>query len=155
MATDYSDDPRPSPTAAIREYDDMTNDDWLTALNTIESMLTTMTREDRNDAIEALRSRFDELYDRDRFHGDLLDDEDLDWLTDPAHERAYRLSPEDRSPDEQNMAEEYAGALIRAGHEDGTFLRWATPKERADYLAGYCVFDGAIETEDGLLIVDA
>lgn len=38
--------------------------DWHKTLDWIERMVTKMSRDDRNDAIEALRSRFDELYDR-------------------------------------------------------------------------------------------
>lgn len=42
-----------------------TDSPWHTTLDAIEQALDAMTEDDRNDAIEALRSRFDEIYTRD------------------------------------------------------------------------------------------
>lgn len=41
-----------------------TGSPWHTTLDTIEATLDAMTEDDRNDAIEALRSRFEEIYTR-------------------------------------------------------------------------------------------
>ena len=40
-------------------------DEWSATLDQIEATLDSMSGDDRNDAIEALRSRFDEIYTRD------------------------------------------------------------------------------------------
>jgi hypothetical protein len=47
--------------------------DWHATIDAVEAMVTDMSNHDRNDAIEALRSRFEEIYDRDS--DELNDDE--------------------------------------------------------------------------------
>lgn len=50
--------------ARIVAEDSTPASDWHEIIETIETTLTDMSRDDRNDAIEALRSWFDEIYDR-------------------------------------------------------------------------------------------
>lgn len=53
-------------------------DPWYDTLNEIEAKLEAMSESDRNDAIEALRSRFNEIYTRDLDHDPADDDETID-----------------------------------------------------------------------------
>lgn len=47
--------------------------DWQEFIDEVEAKLDAMTEDDRNDAIEALRSRFEEIYTR-RLYGSWPDD---------------------------------------------------------------------------------
>lgn len=65
----------PAEVEAIRDV--LAPADWHATINAVEATLAAMSVHDRNDAIEALRSRFDEIYTRSLPVGDEVDDDDL------------------------------------------------------------------------------